>query len=299
MKGKIIISAICITLTVFYSYTYSQTAEKDISNERIKIRIRWQEVENAVSYRILIRNPEGIIIIDSNTGSNFIDLDIPRGEYSMRIGAVNKFNKVGSWSDWASITVKESEPAPKIAEIKPEKTEGPYFPFKIGAGISYFHILPESDKILKNTYYSGNLVLSCGLGKFIPLRLSRFTGFEAETVFARFEGKITGNGIAINKTDILAGGNIYFTTAFNFPVNLILRAGSGLALTKLEYKNIDAAGTDLKRESRDLYYKAGSAIEMTPLRHFFVEAGAEYCSILYIGEDFKTLRFFMRAGFRF
>jgi hypothetical protein len=299
MKGKIVISVICAVISLFYSYAYSQTAEKDISKEKIKVRIKWQEVENAVSYRILIRNSEGVVITDSNTESNSIDLDIPRGEYSMRIGAVNKFHKVGSWSDWASITVKESEQVPKIAEKKPEITERPYTPFKIGAGISYFYILPETDGILENSYSSGNLVLGYALGKLIPFRFFRFTGFEAEAIFAKFEGKTAGNGITINKTDILAGGNIYFTTAFNYPVNLILRAGGGVAFAKLEYKNIDAAGTDLKLESQDPYYKFGSAIEITPLSHFFIETGAEYCSIMYIGEKFNTLRFFMRAGFRF
>lgn len=299
MKGKIIISIICTLINIFYSFVYSQTAEIDLSKETIKVRIKWQEVENAVSYRILIRNSEGIVIIDSNTESNSIDLDIPRGEYDMRIGAINKFHKVGSWSDWASITVKEYEQASKIAEKKHEKTGRLYTPFKIGAGISYFYILPESDRILENTYYSGNLVLGYGLGKLIPLGFFRFTGFEAETIFARFDGKTTENGITIIKTDILAGGNIYFTTAFNFPVNLILRAGGGIAFAKLEYKNINAAGTDLTLKSQDPYYKFGSAIEITPLRHFFIETGAEYCSILYIGEKFNTMRFFVRAGFRF
>ena len=175
MKDKIII-IICAILISIAPYAQSQTRENETPDTKVSIRIKWNEVRNAVRYRALIRDSSGKLIIDRNTDSNSIELDINPGEYGMRIGAVNKFSKIGSWSDWAAFSVKApekpvEEPEPEEPEEK-EKPEKIFTTFKIGAGASYFYLLPKFNENLNNSYMSGNLLLGYSPAKLIPLALT-------------------------------------------------------------------------------------------------------------------------------
>ncbi|MBN2040282.1 MAG: hypothetical protein JW864_09590 [Spirochaetes bacterium] len=296
ITAKLRIIAALAVMLLYNIPAYSATEKTEAADKKITVRIHWPEVENAVRYKILIRNQEGKVIINTDTDINSIDISVIPGDYTMRIGAVNKFQKIGSWSDWASVDVEKPEPPPVIVEKKPEKkAEGTYMPLKIGVGIAYVYILPDLNEILDNTFTSGNLIIGYGLGKVIPLSFFRHTGIEAEAGITWFDGKDADKGISLEKSDILAGGNIFFNTNLNFPLNLIIRGGAGIVLTHMGYKNTSGYTTI---DSQDMYYKIGSAVEIV-FSHFFAEIGADYLKILYIGDQFSSVNCFMRAGVRF
>lgn len=83
--------------------------------------LQWMEVDGATGYIVEIVSEKNRPVVTRKVSSSTIRVPLPVGEYSFRVGAVNKFDKVGSWSDWAPLVILES-PNPKFDRISPEKT---------------------------------------------------------------------------------------------------------------------------------------------------------------------------------
>jgi hypothetical protein len=311
-KRKIQIPLFCISLFfLFFSYGFPEIRKSgDVSAER-KIRLTWDHVEGAVNYRVMIRDTRGNVIVNKDTPSPDIELDIPPGSYGIRIGAVNKFGKIGSWSDWADITVKSPKVEEKEKEKEEEKKEGEErltergdlfgFGLKISAGMSYFYILPDWDKYFDDSFksFSMNARYSFRYMKFPDL--FKYTGIELETNYVSIEGISVFNRIESDLTDIITGVNIVIATNFDFPLNLAFRVGGGFAYTKQEYLTYDNMGNPADKgtaESADFFYKAGLSLEYRFYSSFFLEAFADYYSINYIKKPFNALRFSCQAGVR-
>ncbi len=95
----------------------AQVKQTEMSSAERKIKLTWEEVEGAVSYRIVIKDPKGRTIIDKNAESNYFVLELQPDNYKIRIGGINKFGKVGSWSDWADLIIEK----PVLETAKEEK----------------------------------------------------------------------------------------------------------------------------------------------------------------------------------
>ena len=208
-----------------------------------KLRINWERDENAAGYKVQIRDTLDKLVLNREVESNYIDFTLSPGKYRIRVGVVNKFNKIDIWSDWRYFEIA------RRAIAKP--ASGAYnIGLKIGVGMCYFQMIPEFDRYYTNSYQSGTVMVGYSLGKmalFTALRFLRFTGLELESSYVKFEGRDIQNTIRVDNTHVITGANIYFRTMLDFPVNLIIRGGGGIAYTKFEYYNIDGSGKNAKR----------------------------------------------------
>ncbi len=263
--------------------------------ETVKKRINWGDVKGAVKYEVQISDLTGKILVKDTVEKSQFDFVLPYGTYRVRIGAVNKFGDMGSWSDWANISLKK--PAKE-----PPKKETVYtdMSLKIGIGGSYFQLLSKNwNSLYDNSFNSAIIHLSiCPLNFFI----FRYTGLELEGSFVEFKSKEDQWRIETSMNDIFVGGNLLIMTKFSYPINLFLRCGGGVAYTEQEYEKIDENNDNFggpikdKLVSKDLYYKAGFSVEYRFMPNLYLESGADYYYIDFLTSDLKTVRYFLIIG---
>ncbi|WCL47573.1 hypothetical protein [Leptospira sp. GIMC2001] len=98
----------------------------DLNSQDIKlqeIEIEWTAVSYAKEYRVQIRNKNKQNIQDLRTKTNSAKVKLPAGEYEQRVGVVNKFGRLESFSDWQEIQIMVVKAA-KIEKIDPKVTPG-------------------------------------------------------------------------------------------------------------------------------------------------------------------------------
>ncbi len=259
-----------------------------------KLRINWERDENAAGYRVQIRDTLDKLVLNREVESNYIDFMLSPGKYRIRVGVVNKFNKIDVWSDWRYFEIA------RRAIVKPASSAF-NIGLKIGVGMCYFQMLPEFDSYYTNSYQSAAVMVGYSLRNmalFTSLRFLRFTGLELESSYVKFEGKEAKNSVKTDNTHIITGVNVYMRTMFNFPLNLIVRGGGGIAYTEFEYYNIDGNGNSTSLDSQDPFYRIGCSLEFNLTRFLFFESGIDYYVISYIGDEVKTLRYFGLIGIR-
>lgn len=282
-------SFFCFHLIILHAGLLSEKHEKKYSFD-------WQEVDGAVKYKVQIADQYDSVVFEKEVESNSIKFAITPGRYRVRVGAINKFNKLGSWSKWEEIDIVTAKPIP------PARGKGLWgLGIKIGAGMSYFHILPAWNKIYENSYSGAFVNIGYLLGNLPLLRAigpTRFAGFELETNYVKFPGRDDPNRIKSQLTNIFTGGNLYITTKFNFPLNLIIRGGAGIVSTQQEYEKLDGSGKTGTLNSRDPYYRAGLSLEYSLYPSLFLEGGVDYYLIRYLDENFESLRYFSLIGVR-
>jgi hypothetical protein len=283
---------ICVIISLFcVERLYADTGDKrDVK----RLRINWERDESAAGYKVQIRNTLDKLVLNKEVESNYIDFILSPGKYRIRVGAVNKFNKIDVWSDWRYFEIARK------AITKPMR--GAFnIGLKIGVGMCYFQMLPEFDSYYANSYQSATVMVGYSLGKmalFTALRFLRFTGLELESSYVKFEGRDVQNRIKADNTHVITGGNIYMRTMFSFPLNLIIRGGGGIAYTKFEYYDIDGNGKSASFDSQDPFYRIGCALEFNLTRSLFFESGIDYYVITYIGDQVKALRYFGLIGMK-
>ncbi len=285
---SLFISFISLHVLILHNGVLSENLEKRYS-------FNWEEVDGAVKYKVQIANQYNSVVLEEEVDSNSIKFAIAPGKYRVRVGAINKFNKLGSWSNWEDIDIASRRPIPI------QKGKGLWgLGIKIGVGMSYFQIQPEWNSIYQNSYSGAFVTIGYGLENFHFFRtfgMARFVGFEFETNYVKFQGKDDPDRIRSDLTNTFTGGNLYIITNFNFPLNIIIRGGVGVVVTQQEYEKLNGSGTDIL-SSRDPYYKAGFSIEYSPFPTIFLEGGIDYYMVGYLEEDFRSLRYFSLVGLR-
>ncbi|MFH0976871.1 MAG: hypothetical protein V1874_13905 [Spirochaetota bacterium] len=285
------------------NYVSAQIAQSEVtSSAERKIKLSWEEVEGAISYKILIMNAKGNLVADKQINVNNIIIEAPAGSYKIRIGAINKFGKIGSWSDWADFSIEAPALVQKpLDEKKEEDAKLSYSGLKIGLGWSYFYILPDWAEYYKNSYTAFSADISYSFRKLNFPGFLRYAGVDAECTYVKFKGEKAFNRVESNLTDIIYGGNIFFSTNFNFPLNFAIRGGGGYAYSALEYQRYDNFGNPTNKgttKTSAYYYKAGASIEYRIFQRVFFEVYTDYYNINYLVRDFRTLRIACFAGIR-
>ncbi len=160
---------------------------------------------------------------------------------------------------------------------------------RVSAGISYVRLLSNLGYVRRETYN--------GIDTSLALQgmrgLMRFTGISFDFAYAEFEGK----GRAEGMTSYLNGVSLLLATDFAFPVNLLLKAGGGIAASKLEYRDPFTLQTE-SVWTEDAYYTAGGGIEVRVYAGLFVEALAGYYYIDHGGRAIEAAKLSLRAGIR-
>ncbi len=289
MKKLFYIAAIIALLTA------ELTANQEPKGKKT-YRLNWNEIEGAIRYQIQIED-RGTIVLDKQVDSNSATFAITPGKYRIRIGAINKFQKVGSWSAWEDITVAESVYYDRFSRGRDLLGLG----IKLSAGISYFQLQPEWNAVYQNSSAGIAVNVAYPLGHLPPfssIGVLRYTGLEIETNRVTFPGKDDPNRIQSDLSSTFTGGNIYFMTNLQLPVNLLIHVGTGIVYTQQEYEKLDGSGKTAVLTSRDPYYKVGLSLEFSPFHSYFLDGGVDYYLVRYQDEDLKSLRYYCLVGVR-
>lgn len=295
-------TAFIITKIFFISFIFSDViyAADDISIKVKKTKISWEDVKGAVKYRVNIKDINNKIILERDVKSSELNFVIPSGKYTIRIGAINKFGKIAAWSDWVDIVIKDDVPD----KDKDEKIKSADVGLKFGIGFSFFDLLPEWNDLYNDSYKTVGLNIGYSF-KYIDflrsLTIFRFLGIELDTCFLQLNGKEGANRVESDMNIFITGGNLLISTDFDYPLNLIVRGGGGLAHTEQEFKKYDEFGVindTAILKSTDYFYKMGISMEYCFLPGFFTEIGVDFYNIKYLANDFRSLRYLCLIGIK-
>ena len=287
------ITVLLSLLFIFYSdINYAETRSNSV--EKTKRRISWEEVLGATKYRVQIKDKYEKYIINKDVDTNYIDFLISPGNYKIRVGAMNKFSKVGAWSDWIDMNNIKTK-MPKKRTSPPISL--PYLGLKIGVGLPYFQILDTWENIYDNSY--SGFVVNIGYGldhiRYLkPFWFAKYSGVELEANNIILKGKEQPNRIKSDLNNLITGGSLYFKTDMDFPINFYIRAGTGIVYTIQKYNEYDTLGNKTgteKLESVDPYYRIGLSIEYRFLSLFFLEISGDYHIIDYYDNNLNSLRY--------
>jgi len=292
-KLNILLQSLLIFLLMSFSVFASSAEKKNM------VEIDWKEVSGAVRYRVQISDVHSNINTDSYTKINQIELDIKPGNYKIRIGAVNKFEKISGWSEWADIRIKKTVPYRGF-----KKNSVFNHGIKIGVGLPFHQIVSGW-----NSYYNNSLsgfdfsvgYIFANIDILKRIRAFRYTGIEFETDYIFLSGKNRYNNIETDIYNLKTGGGFFFRTDFNFPFNLIFRCGAGLSSTRQKYMtyNMIAEPVGYKtRNTADPYYRAGFSLEYFFYEPYYVETGVDFYSIIYLGENLNSVKYYFQAGIK-
>jgi len=250
------------------------------------IRIDWKAIEDAKGYTVEVETIEGKKVLEKTVTENFIELSLPLGSYRVRIGTINIFDKIQSWSDWEEIRVVKGRP-PKLPGVR----------IRISAGAAYHQILTPWNKYFDPSYLGG--MLRAGISG--EKGFLRHTGIEADAGYIKLNTASVSYPGDLKGEMLWGGGNLFFTTGFDFPLNIIFRAGAGASQTKMSYTtrqtiNMTTAYTKHSPSSIDLYARGGIALEWRFYRGLFLEIGADYTRIFYTGKYLSEIRYHALMG---
>ncbi|MCU0845260.1 MAG: hypothetical protein MUC76_10075 [Spirochaetes bacterium] len=246
-----------------------------------KSSIGWEAVDGAVRYDILIRNERGAVIYKETVEASKVFFSLEPGKYAINIIAINKFNKPHSESGWVDFEVAKRPPYRQVEE-------GTLI--RVAAGWrSALPLSPWNDFV--NTAPLG---ASLRIGITGTRGQWRYGGFETELLTVRYGG----SGRASSLWPLMAGLGAYARVPLGAPRALILRAGGGMALTRLLYDD-PAGGEETAAWSGKPYYGAGLALEYALPFGFFLEGGVEYRRILLADKPLGSIEGFLSSGVLF
>jgi hypothetical protein len=294
MKMKSLMAAMSAAALIFSA---SPAAAGEDASEK-KQKINWEKQDGIEKYWVQVRDDGDKLVLDRFVQTDFIEFSLKPGRYRVRIAAMNKFDKIEYWTDWEELELKKID---RSAYFK-----GRYLlnlGIKLGAGMSYVHVLPGWNRLYRNSYK--NIFINAGfvfgrieaLGRYF---IFRHSGFEGEWGYMRFSQKVRLD-IRSSLRDMSYGGNLFFRSNLDMPLNLIFRAGGGIADTRQEYVrflNKDLPFLPGTLRSYDPYLKTGVSFEFIFLKLFYIETGVDYFSIFYRDRKFHSLRYFGLAGIR-
>ena len=267
------------------------------------VRIKWESIEGIIKYRVLIRDSSETVRIDRTVETPYIDFTLPPGKYMIRVGAINKFEKISFWTEWENVELRKS--------VKSRFFTNDYVAqvgLKLSAGMFYTMILPPWSSLYKNSglnvpyfNYTGTIGFHFGNSKYFkPENFLRFMGVELEGSYCRFEGRKNFQ-FDSRLMNIIAGPNIFIKTNLNIPLNFYVRFGGGASYSIQKYTRRTFRGLPIisgSIQTLDPYAKAGVSIELNFLYAMSLDVGADYLFIFYDGQIFQGLRFMAKIGFR-
>jgi len=85
------------------------------------VKIEWQSVEDAAGYLVEVETNEGTQILTTRVAGNYYRYELAEGQYRVRVGAINKFDKVDIYSEWFELSVVKAL-KPGITELSIRET---------------------------------------------------------------------------------------------------------------------------------------------------------------------------------
>jgi hypothetical protein len=291
-----LLAAACV---VSFGFNQAYAQEK----KEKPVRIKWESVEGIIKYRILIKDAEDSVVLDRTVETTYIDFILPPGKYMIRIGAINKFEKISFWTEWEDVELRKSIKTKFFTNDYAAKVG-----LKISVGVTYNMILPPWSSLywgsgLDFQYLNYNAIIGFHFGnsQYIkPENFLRFMGVELEGSYNSFSGKqkIEFESKLLN---ITGGPNIFIKTNLKIPLNFYLRFGGGVSYSVQEFTRRTFQGYPLIKgsiKSLDPYAKVGVSMELNFLYALSLDIGVDYIFIFYQGKFFQSVRYIAMLGVR-
>ncbi len=296
-----IITLILMALVVLTASSPAHAQEKEKKEK--PIRIKWESVQGIIKYMVQMKDANDTIVLDRTVASSYIDFILPQGTYKIRIGAINKFDKVSFWTEWDSIEIRKKIKQKFFSNKYPGQAG-----LKINAGISYNMLLPEWKSMYKDSAfnlkylgYMGSIGFHFGDSKSVNRKnFIRFMGLELDGRYCKYLGN---NSVQFNSklTNIAGGLNLFIKTRLDVPINFYFRLGGGVSYSMQSYTRSNAIGIPLVHgnvKSLDPYAKAGVSIELNFLYALSLNVGTDYYILFYNNKFFQSLHYYAMLGFR-
>jgi len=248
------------------------------------LKLEWNGVPGAKKYSVQIQDQAGKSLFDDTVSGSLIEREFAPGQYRMRIGPINKFNKLVGWSDWQDLSVV--------------KGKAPVYGFwanlhvAVAAGMPYYQVTGAFKPYLGNSFSGVNLMTRFEGGKSIW----KYTGIELEGAYVSMKYADASKKVPDQGTLMMGGGALFVRTDFDFPVNLIARAGGGGCSSTYQYTTL--TNKTNKLTSTDPYIRVGASIEYVFYRPFFCEMGVDRLSVMYKDSSLDSMRYYFMMGMR-
>ncbi len=298
------IASFLLMITALAVIAASSTAlAREKEKKEKPIRIKWESVEGIIRYMVQMKNAEDAVVLDRTVPTSYIDFLLPPGSYKIRIGAINKFEKVSFWTEWENVEIR------KVARQKFFANKYPAgIGLKINGGVSYNMLLPQWNSMyrdsafnLKYLGYMGSIGFHFGESKYVKSKnFARFMGLELDGRYCLYAGKNTPQ-FKSRLTNIAGGLNLFFKTRLDVPINFYVRIGGGASYSMQTYTRGNALGFPLIHgsvKSIDPYAKAGVSIELNFLYAMSLNVGTDYYILFYNNRFFQSLHYYVMLGFR-
>jgi hypothetical protein len=298
--GKTLLSLLLASIFMISSINaYAQEQEKEKKEK--PIRIKWETIEGIIKFMVQIKDLEDKTVLDRTVNTSYIDFVLPPGKYKIRIGAINKFEKISFWTDWEDVEIRKSIRSRFFTNDFAAKVG-----LKISGGVSYNMLLSPWNTQYRNTSfklkylnYMYSIGFHFGNSQYIkPKNFLRFTGIELEGSYCNYAG-IDRIDFKSKLLNILAGPAFFIKTQLKIPLNFYFRFGGGAAYSKQEYtKLIFKIPVDGEILTLDPYVKVGGAMELNFLFALSLNIGVDYYVIFYRDKFFQSLRYYAMLGIR-
>jgi len=315
-KNKILLFILCFFLLYLSSPLFAQ----ENNNSRLrKTEIKWKEVKGASGYRVQVALKDKSVVFDKVVLLNKIVFSLPSGIYYIKIGALNKFQKVAVWSGWSLFNVsspskfaKKKQKKEISINLEKKKTPNMFFEnrgfadigIKIDLGYTINQILPQWNSVVENSFAGDSLNVSYCLGNNFTIRkipVLRNMGIEGNFNFASYSAIPSASFPLVSLNTFRFGTNIFYTTSFNSPANIIVRAGGGMVVSGVGLNLYDSSsGNTTYRDltSFDGYIDLGVFVEFRFCDFFHIEAGLEFNTIFYKQQSLLDLKYKISFGVR-
>ncbi len=280
-----------------------KTLKKELEEKKKRspreININWDAVEGALKYAVQVKDSGSTLIFDKVVETNSTKISVTPGEYRIRVGAFNVFEKIGSWSEWSDMKLVLPE-ASEAFELLSVTDHG----FTFSAGYAAVQILPDFGSLFSPSTAGWTATAAYrmrSIAAFSSIPVLRNMLFGADISGSRFSGREIAN-IEDNRLYILTVSlSLSYVTDFGFPVNLAVRVGGGMARTTQSYSFPEIGGGvyhPKKLTTVDPYYRAGLGLVVSLFGPLFLEGGAEFFLIDYLATDLRGIRYYLMAGTR-
>ncbi len=160
----------------------SKAEEQPSKFESVIAGFTWSPVAGNSGYILQIRNSSQVLIHEIKVPAETLKVELPPGDYTVRLAALNRFKKPAVWTPWNSFTltgyVKEQPVSAGKEEMPAEPAE------KTDRSLSFFkwsHFIPGATRIRNGQYITGGLWS-------VPFAAAAYSGYK-EKQFGDLQAK--------------------------------------------------------------------------------------------------------------
>lgn len=268
----------------------STTAAKEVT-------IDWDAVDGATKYIVQIKDESDKTLVDKTVKENKITFPVSPGNYRIRVGAYNIFEKIGAWSEWTELKVVTRD-SPEALPFLGVPSHG----FNFAAGYLYSFVMSDYSDMYESSPKGwlmrfGFEMRTIHMFELMPVVKNLHLEYELSRRLYKNRDSLSDYTITLEIVSM--GLNVAYITDFNFPVNFAFRLGGGAAYSRQSLKVNDpiiTLATPSKLTSTDPCYNFSASLLIESGLSMFFEAGAGMFLVDYIAVDMKAISLFFLAG---